>query len=368
MLMKRETMFAIYPNLITQLAGFACSLSLCLAVSCQSQLPPYRYTGEVVKGANLVAPPQKPADTTFRALWADGGTWVAVVPYGFCRAGEAHFYWHGNRPPGQRRGDGQWWGETPAGVAETVRMARAQGLKVMLKPHVWMMGSSHLDLAFEKEADWQTFEADYRGYVLGNARLADSLKVDLFCITTELDKFALTRPAFWSQLITDVRTIYKGKLTYAANWDRYDKLPFWDQLDYIGVDAYFPLADDETPSVKAMVRGWKKPVMELARLSATFQKPILFTEFGYRSCDHTAKKPWESETDCQPNLEAQTSAYIALYEVLGSQPWFAGGFVWKWFMLEQHGPRERDRFSPQGKPAEIALRQAWAKKRNAPKE
>ena len=186
----------------------------------------------------------------------------------------------------------------------------------------------------------------------------------LFCITTELDKFALARPAFWKQLITDVRTIYKGKLTYAANWDRYDKLPFWDQLDYIGVDAYFPLADDKTPSVKAMVRGWEEPVAELARLSATFQKPILFTEFGYRSCDHTAEKPWESETDCQPKMEAQTNAYTALYEALGSQSWFAGGFVWKWFMLEQHGPRERDRFSPQGKLAETALRQAWGKDRD----
>lgn len=307
-----------------------------------------------------MAPPRKPADTALQTLKADGGTWVAVVPYGFCRKDDPHFFWSGNRPPGERRG-GQWWGETPEGVAETVQMARAQGLKVMLKPHVWMMGGSHLDLAFDKEADWQTFEADYRGYVLGHARLADSLKIELFCITTELDKFAQARPDFWKQLIIDVRKIYTGKLTYAANWDRYDKLPFWDQLDYIGVDAYFPLSDDKTPSVKALVRGWKQPITELAALSATHQKPILFTEFGYRSCDRTAEKPWESETDCQSNMEAQTNAYGALYEAVGSQSWFAGGFVWKWFMLERHGPRERDRYSPQGKPAEKVLQRTWTK-------
>ncbi|MEZ0541122.1 glycoside hydrolase family 113 [Fibrella arboris] len=355
-------MVAIYPNPISQLTCLAC-LFICLVASCQNQ-PPYRHTGEPIHGANLVAPPRKPVDTTLHALKADGGTWVAVVPYGFCRKDDPHFFWSGNRPPGERRGGG-WWGESPEGVAETVRMARAEGLKVMLKPHVWMMGGSHLDLAFEKESDWQSFEADYRGYVLAHARLADSLKIELFCMTTELDKFAQARPDFWKQLIIDVRKVYTGKLTYAANWDRYDKLPFWDQLDYIGVDAYFPLSEATTPSVKAMVKGWKKPIAELATLSATYQKPILFTEFGYRACDHTAEKPWESETDCTPNMEAQANAYTALYEALSPQPWFAGGFVWKWFMLERNRPgdnhRERDMYSPQGKPAEAVLQRTWKK-------
>ena len=326
---------------------------------CQAQSP-FVHTGERIKGANLVAPPQQPADTALNALKADGGTWVAVVPYGFCRKDDPHFFWYGNPPPGERH-MGQWWGETPAGIAGTVQMARAQSLKVMLKPHVWMMGGSHLDLAFDREADWQSFEKDYRGYVLGNARLADSLKIDLFCITTELDKFAMARPDFWKQLITDVRKVYRGKLTYAANWDRYDKLAFWDQLDYIGVDAYFPLSDDKTPSVKTLVKGWKAPRAALNELSATVKKPVLFTEFGYRSCSNTAEKPWESETDCQPNPEAQANAYTALYQAVGAQPWFAGGFAWKWFMNANHGPRERDMYSPQNKPAEVVLRQVWGK-------
>ncbi|WP_041259141.1 glycoside hydrolase family 113 [Fibrella aestuarina] len=338
--------------------AFPCCLFLVwLLAHCQAQ-PPYVYVGKKMKGANLVAPPQKPSDSTLGTLHADGGDWVAVVPYGFCRKDTPHFYWHGNPPPGRRQ-MGQWWGETPAGVAETIQMARAQGMKVMLKPHVWMMGGSHLDLAFEQEADWLSFEADYRGYVLHNAHLADSLGVDLLCITTELDRFALSRPAFWTKLIDDVRKVYKGKLTYAANWDRYPQLPFWNQLDYIGVDAYFPLSDATTPSEKAMVRGWKKPLAELEALSRKYQKPILFTEFGYRACNDAAARPWESETDCVPNPQAQANAYAALHEAVWGQPWFAGGFLWKWFMNDQHGHRERDSFSPQNKPAEAVLRRVW---------
>ncbi len=350
-------------NPIRQLAIFVSLLLPAALGSCQ-MAPPFQYRGEAIRGANLVAPPTKPSDSSLQHLRAVGGTWVAVVPYGFCRKDDPHFYWHGNPPPGQRRsGNHQWWGETPQGVAETVAMARAQGLKIMLKPHVWMMGGSHLDLAFSTEADWTSFEADYRGYVLANARLADSLRLDLFCITTELDQFALARPAFWQRLITDVRQVYKGKLTYAANWDRYEKLTFWNQLDYIGVDAYFPLADQKTPSVAALTRGWKKPVAALNALSAQYQKPVLFTEFGYRTCDHCAEKPWESESACVPNAEAQANAYTALLQTLGAQPWYAGGFCWKWFMHDQtnrEGPyHERDAFSPQNKSAQTVLQRTW---------
>ena len=254
---------------------------------------------------------------------------------------------------------GQWWGETPAGVAETVRMARMQGLKTMLKPHVWMRDGSHLDLEFSTDADWQTFEHDYAQYILHFAKVADSLKVDLYCITTELDRFAIARPQFWTSLIGQVRQIYKGKLTYAANWDRYEKIPFWNQLDYVGVDAYFPLSDDREPSVREMVKGWKRHLKPLQEISAQYQKPILFTEFGYRSCDHTARRPWESDNDCTPNDAAQTNAYAALIEAVWPQSWFAGGFIWKWFMESDVRHRERDQYSPQGKPAEAVLARSW---------
>jgi hypothetical protein len=307
---------------------------------------------------NLVAPPRQPEPNALENVQQAAADWVAIVPYGFCRKGEAHFYYSGNQPPG-RRNMGQWWGETPEGVAETIRMARQHNLKVMLKPHVWMMGGSHLDLEFTTEQDWQTFEADYTRYILHHARIADSLQVDLYCITTELDRFAMARPDFWNRLISQVKAIYKGKLTYAANWDRYERIPFWNQLDYIGVDAYFPLSDDREPSVRSMSRGWKDHLRGLSRLSGAEQKPILFTEFGYRACEYTARRPWESETDCTPSEVAQAQAYSALFQTVWPQPWFAGGFVWKWFVHEGPHDRHRDYFSPQHRAALTTLKEAW---------
>ncbi len=315
------------------------------------------YTGEKLKGINLVAPPRKPETNSLTEVKRIGGEWIAIVPYGFCRKGEARFHYFGNRKE-QGRG-GQWWGETPEGVAGTIGLAREQGLKVMLKPHVWMMGGSHLDLSFDKEEDWQAFENDYSQYILDFARMADSLHVDLYCITTELDRFATARPQFWKRLIGQVRQQYKGKLTYAANWDRYEKIPFWNDLDYVGVDAYFPLSDEAQPTVKQLAKGWKRHLSDLSGFSRKTQKPILFTEFGYRSCAFSTEKPWESESACTPDETIQANAYTAFLESVWPQPWFAGGFVWKWFMQDTHRGRERDQFSPQGKAASKVLQTGW---------
>jgi len=325
-----------------------------LLLACHAEPPVYR--GPKYKGVNLVAPPRRTGPEGLAAIKAIGGEWVAVVPYGFSRKGDPHFYYFGNQ---REKRSFQWWGETPEGIAESIRMARAQGLKIMLKPHVWLQGGSHLDLAFEREADWQTFEADYSRYVLDFARLADSLQVELFCITTELDRFAIARPAFWNRLIGQVRQIYKGPLTYAANWDRYTDIPFWNQLDLVGVDAYFPLSDAPNPSPQDLVRGWRRPLRELRAFSGRTGKPILFTEFGYRACAEGARRPWESETPCVPAPELQDKAYTALLEAVWPQAWFAGGFAWKWFLEEDHRGRERDQYSPQGRPALQVLEKAW---------
>ncbi len=320
--------------------------------------PPFRHAGPKLKGVNLVAPPHPPDSLALAPLRTMGGSWVAIVPYGFCRKGDPHFFFSENRPKSSQNYQ-QWWGETPAGVAQTVQMAQRQGLKTMLKPHVWMQGGSHLDLEFATEADWQIFEHDYAQYVLYFAKMADSLHVDLYCITTELDRFAQARPAFWTALIGQVKQVYGGKLTYAANWDRYEKIPFWSQLDYVGVDAYFPLSDARQPSAQALMRGWKQHLKTLEETSSRHQKPILFTEFGYRSCNHTARRPWESDTACIPNEIAQTNAYDALLKTVWPQPWFAGGFAWKWFMENEVRHRERDQYSPQGRAAQAVLTKAW---------
>jgi hypothetical protein len=188
----------------------------------------------------------------------------------------------------------------------------------------------------------------------------------MYCIGTEYRKAVVQRPDFWSGLIKEVRAIYDGKLTYAANWDNYENVAFWDELDYIGVDAYFPLSDQKSPDAAHLIEEWEPVKRKLKIFSSRHERPILFAEFGYQSIDHTADVHWKYEQDGRDerglNLQAQSEAYQALFETFWDEPWFAGGFLWKWFAghPERGGPTDK-RYTPQNKPAEKTIRRWYGR-------
>lgn len=282
-----------------------------------------------------------------------GANWIAVVPYAFTRRGTpvvryAVAGW-------------QWWGERPEGICETIRLAHAAGLRVMLKPQLYIPGSWTGDLTFDNDEDWRQWEEQYARYILDMARIADSLNVELYCIGTEFRASIAQRPAFWPALIAQVRQAYRGPLTYSANWDDWEAVPFWGQLDYIGLSAYFPLIEADTPQVEQLKAAWKPHVQRLRDFSQRWQKPVLFTEFGYLSVNGAAGRTWELEKNIQRlpvNELAQAHCLEAIFATFQPEPWWAGGFLWKWFphMRGHEGYPERD-YTPQGKLAERTLRQ-----------
>ncbi|TDB64601.1 glycoside hydrolase family 113 [Arundinibacter roseus] len=317
------------------------------------------YDGTKMKGVSFVAPRDSLSDSCYVPVRLLNAEWVSLMPYGFCEAESPNFVYG-------RDNQWKWWGESPKGVAHCVEMAHAKGLKVMLKPHLWIghgVFTGHFDL--KSEQDWQIFEKRYGDYLLDFARIADSTDVELYCIATEMQTFVKKRPEFWSRIIKEIKTIYKGKLTYAENWDAYADVPFWKELDYVGVDAYFPLSEGRAPTVTELRKGWKAHKAGLEKLSGTLQKPILFTEFGYVSTDFAAKKPWENDRSLPENEALQAAAYTAVFEEVWTEEWMAGGFVWKWFPMLQPGNRARDPFSPQHKAAEHVLRTYFGKDASA---
>ena len=321
------------------------AMGLLLIYSCST---PFKYTGSKFKGVCTVAPNQSIDTSAFRRICQTNSNWVAVVPYGFCRENDPHFYFDANK---------QWWGETSNGAAKTIDMAHQTGLKVMLKPHVWVARGTYTgDFVLKTEADWQIFEQDFGKYVLRNAQVADSMHVELFCIATEMDAFVRQRPQFWKKLVQQVRQVYQGPITYADNWDKCSQNPLWPDLDFVGVDAYFPLTENKNPTAADLDKGWQTHLKMLEKLSQDVQKPILFTEFGYRSVEGTAVRPWESSDDFTPNLQHQAEAYEALFRNVWQREWFAGGFAWKWFLHAERHNREPDPYTPQNKPAEMVMK------------
>jgi hypothetical protein len=323
----------------------------------QKETPEHvKYEGKKIKGLSFVAPPRPFNDNPMHEVEDLGSNWISVIPYAFTRLNEPNLIYNSHGK--------QWWGERPEGIQKTIELAHEKGIKVMVKPQVWIPRGWTGDLDF-KEEEWKLWEQGYRDYILEFAKMAKDEEVDLFCIGTEFRTSIKNRPEFWLALIKEVRKTYPGKITYAANWDDYQKVPFWNELDFIGINAYFPLIEKEEAKPVEICKAWKPWLTDLEAFMAKQSKPLLFTEYGYLSVDKCTWKTWEIEKQIHEypiNQAAQANAYQALFDTFWNKSYWAGGFLWKWFpeMKGHEGYPEKD-YTPQGKEAEGVVREWFSR-------
>jgi len=273
-----------------------------------------------------------------------GVNWISIMPFGF----------HRGTPEIRFGGDRVW--ETDESLVAVTKQAHELGIKVLLKPHLW--GRGELDMRAWTDAEWATWFEQYTRFIEHYATIARDAKVDAFSIGNE-QKIASSREAQWRRIIARVRSIYRGPLTYGANFDEVFDVRFWDALDFIGVSAYFPLTDERTPTRAALVRAWQPIVAKLAKLSKETKRAIVFTEIGYRSSDGAAWRQWEIPGDVPPNPDAQRAAYEAFFEAVWPQPWLAGAYPWKWYSYPDHVRHPND-YELEGKPAEEVVRRFYS--------
>ncbi|WP_340199827.1 glycoside hydrolase family 113 [Ascidiimonas sp. W6] len=303
-----------------------------------------------INGLSYVASRDEISVSDIKPLKDAHANWAAVMPFGFMRTTSS--------PEIMYNSDRQWWGERKEGVEMTTNYLHEKGIKVMIKPQIWVWrGEFTGTIKMRSEEDWKHLEDYYSKFIIDYAKSAQKVKAEVFCIGTELHTFIANRPAYWKGLVTEIRKVYKGKLTYAENWDTFAKVPFWSQLDFIGIDAYFPLSQVKTPTVDELRKGWKKHKKTILEVQEINQKPVIFTEYGYRSVDYTAKEPWNFNNKAEVNLKGQNNALRALYDEFWNEPWFAGGFLWKWFDNHKEAGGVKDsQFTPQNKPAEALVK------------
>ncbi|GAB3196400.1 hypothetical protein GCM10027293_08770 [Pontibacter aydingkolensis] len=280
-------------------------------------------------------------------------SWIAQTPFGWQKA-----Y---NEPEITiSRGNRVYWGERDKGLIHTTQLAKQLGLKTLLKPHIWLMdrnsGKWLGDIEMQTEEEWQQWFANYSAFILHFARLAEAQNIEALCIGTELYLPAVRREQDWRNLIREIRKVYKGQLTYAANWYKeYEEIRFWDALDFIGIQAYFPLTDKSEPSLAELTDGWQLHQAAIARLQAKYKKPVVFTEIGYKSTPDAAIEPWKwPGRDWQQvplSEQTQANAYEAMFRQFWQQPWFGGTFIWKWYPQLRENRRDHLDFTPQNKPA-----------------
>jgi glycosyl hydrolase family 113 len=263
---------------------------------------------------------------------------------------------------------------TPSDAALTQAAATAQslGLHVVLKPQVDVLDGTYRGVI--APSDRGAWFASYRAMLVHYAVLARRLKVAGLVVGVELGSM-VSGPrdtALWRSMIRSVRRLgFRGSLTYAANWDQLSLVGFWRSLDYVGIDAYFPLipkGHQYAPTIADLVAAWHGSyvsgspidwVAEVTRLERVVRRPVVFTELGYVASACTAAAPYELDPSCASTLRqttptetAQLDAYVAALRVWSRVPFVRGIYWWDW---PTDANQTTDAYSPRGEPAEQTI-------------
>lgn len=313
-------------------------------------------TNQKQKGVCFVAGREEVTEKEIAALKKCNVTWISQTPFAFQREATS------SNITTNFSSDRIWWGESDEGISRTTLLAKKAGIKTILKPHIWVSKSWPGDIVMKSDTAWQSWFRLYGKFILHYAELAEKNKIETLCIGTELKQ--TLKDEEWRKIIASIRKVYSGKLTYAANFhEEFEKITFWDALDYIGVQAYFPLAKTKDATLGEIKEGWKEHIKAIESVHKKFNKPVLFTEIGYRSDSNGAMEPWmwpKENQKFESAPEVQANCYKSFFETVWNKNWMMGAYFWKWY---PHGPKRMADidFTPQGKPAEKIMAEWFAK-------
>ena len=143
---------------------------------------------------------------------------------------------------------------------------------------------------------------------------------------------------------------YTGKLIYAASWGgasdggasapEFENITWWDQADFIGINAGFPLTQSlRDPSVDQLMQAWHNKgsnvvstngdiYSRIEKVANKYGKAVIFTSAGYNSVGGANSAAFQSGTDFTPQEDdsEQYNDMQALLQTFNSAPWWEGVF------------------------------------------
>jgi hypothetical protein len=296
--------------------------------------------GVVLEQTDQVAYDAPAARVTLERLTALGADTVALVPFVWQRDPQASNPVHGSSVR---------LAELRAGV----RAASSAGLRVAIKPHVWIPGHWAGAVNPGDAAAWGTWFAAYSEALLAYARVGQDTGAEVLFVGTELRQ-SLAHPQLWRALIARVRQVYDGRLAYAAHGlDDFDRVRFWDALDIAAVTLYPPLDADPAATIAGRADA-------LARRARALAAEVWVAEVGLRSAEGSLPRPWESPSERAASPDPILQARIlARWLAETDRPEIATTLIYRWFTdPAAGGPADTD-FTPQNKPAAGVLLCAW---------
>jgi hypothetical protein len=255
---------------------------------------------------------------------------------------------------------------TPESLKHAITVAHSLGLKVMLKPMVEAVEREET-LPYpvwrgEIQPSNEWFES-YSAFINLFAEFAEQNDVELFSVGCEY-KATTGEKEQWETVIQGVRERYSGPIVYAADWTNYQNVEWWDSVDYVGIDAYFPLSVLKyDPTSDELKNAWINYADEIEAWLSTVNKPVIFTEIGYRSGDGTNMNPANYWSDMPVDLQEQRDCYEAAFQTLWNRSWFYGFYWWTWTYKPTEGGPTDSSHTPQNKPAQDVITHWYSRDR-----
>ncbi|UCC57649.1 MAG: hypothetical protein JSW14_04505 [Candidatus Bathyarchaeum sp.] len=244
---------------------------------------------------------------------------------------------------------------TTDSVRHAITTAHSLGFKVMLKPMVDTLEEEETQgyptvWRGEIQPSDEWFES-YSNFINSFAEFAEQNDVELFSVGCEF-KGTTGEKERWERVIAGVRERYSGPIVYAADWTNYKNIEWWDSLDYVGIDAYFPLTFKYDPTFEELKTAWINHADGIEAWLSTVNKPVIFTEIGYRSSDGTNLAPSNWWSKMPIDLQEQRECYEAAFQTLWNRSWFYGFYWWTWIHIPERGGLDDYSHTPQNKPAQ----------------
>ncbi|MCH5325347.1 MAG: 1,4-beta-xylanase [Eubacterium sp.] len=232
--------------------------------------------------------------------------------------------------------------------------AHSKGLRVALKPTVnckngtWRAHISFFDEDVPCEPKWRNWFDSYSEFQCHFAKLAQRKGCEMFIAGCEMVQ-SEHREAEWRKVISDIRAVYGGLVSY--NTDKYQEhnVKWWDAVDVISSSGYYPIND------------WENQLDRIEKAIKRFGKLFFFAECGCMSVENANLVPNDWSVRGTVDLDGQAEWFKTMFEACGRRGWVGGFAIWDWrgrlYPLEN--AKNDAGYGIYGKPAEKVVKEYY---------
>lgn len=208
-------------------------------------------------------------------------------------------------------------------IGEFIDFAHSIGIGVIVKPTVncangtWRAHINFFDEDVVCEPKWSNWFKSYTDYQMFFAKIAEAHKAEIFIPGCEMVQTE-RRETEWRKLISDLRTVFSGPISY--NTDKYQEhnVKWWDCVDYISSSGYYPIND------------WENQLDRIEKVVKKFNKPFFFAECGCMSTEGSPNVPNDWGLEGGLDMQGQADWYEAMFSACAKREWVGGFGIWSW--------------------------------------